>query len=78
MVLNLADNKIIEPFRIFAYNQVVRTSFLGGQHITEQMISVHSLFLISQKSGEMVVNNLMHVPIDQRASKTKVIGFPDL
>ena len=29
------------------------------------------------KIGDMVVNNLMHVPIDQR-SKTKIIGFPDL
>ena len=26
----------------------------------------------------MLVNNLMHVPIDRRASKTKVIAFPDL
>ena len=24
------------------------------------------------------MNNLMHLPIDQRASKTKVIGFSDL
>ena len=26
----------------------------------------------------MVVNNLMHVPIYRRASKTKIIGLPDL
>ena len=26
----------------------------------------------------MVVNNFMHVLIDKRASKTKMIGFPDL
>ena len=26
----------------------------------------------------MVVKNLMHVPIDRRAAKTKAIGFTDL
>ena len=26
----------------------------------------------------MVVSNLMHVPIVQRASKKEIIGFPDL
>ena len=30
------------------------------------------------KFREMVVNNLMPIPIDQRASKTKIIGLPDL
>ena len=37
-----------------------------------------NIFKSPKKFGDMVVNNLMHVPIDQSTSKTKIIGLPDL
>ena len=51
--------------------KISQLSFLVGSQLS-------TFSDLRKKFRDMVVNNLMHVPIDQMMSKPEIIGFPDL